>query len=190
VNLQVRPLLFGIVSLLIAGSALGADNSKKTVGRLFEQAAVTIARRTAVAVYVPVSLQSLDTYAQDGCSFADANADRYEVAVYGRLTEYGQTEPLPCEANQAGLLGIIIGTVQPIPDLSKDPKARRLSLGNGAVAWFLPVSCGGSCAPASLYWQTTKASYVLQMKLASSVAETEQREQLLRTANSLRLIGK
>ena len=49
---------------------------------------------------------------------------------------------------------------------------------------FLPVSCGGSCAPANLWWEQNGVMYPIQIKLKSSTTEKEQERILVETANS------
>ena len=140
-----------------------------------------------ISIYVPVSLQSLDVSAADGCTFAESDGDSYDIAIYGRLREYAQTEPLPCERNDAGMLAELHGERKPIPDFAST-RAQRLKLRNGEPGWFIPASCGGSCAPATLYWQMPHASYWLQMELNSELPISEQRKELLDTVNSLETI--
>ena len=50
---------------------------------------------------------------------------------------------------------------------------------------FSPVSCGGSCAPANLWWQQNGLMYQIQIKLESRSAERDQEKILVETANSM-----
>jgi hypothetical protein len=178
-----------LVGLTLATTLFASTANNSPAMKLFADAAKDIVNRTSVPVVVPVSLQSLDTFAIDGCAFPDADRDSYDIAIYGRTTEYGKSEPLPCESNSAGFLAAIHGASKPMPDLSQKPNAQRVALQNGARGWFNPVSCGVSCAPATLYWQTPKASYWLQLKLGSLVSIAAQRSELLEIVNSLQLIS-
>jgi hypothetical protein len=178
-----------IVGLALASAVFASTGSSSAANSLFADAAKDVVKRSSVAVYVPVSLQSLDTAAIDGCASWESERDSYGISIYGRVTEYGKTEPLPCEVNNAALLAEIHGNTKPMPDLSKQPNAQRIALQNGAPGWFVPVACGGSCAPATLYWQMPKASYWLQLKLGSLVSIAAQRRELLEIANSLELIS-
>ena len=180
------PPLGGLLGLALASVVFGAGGSPK-VKALFEMATRSIVARTSILIYVPVSLQSLDVYAADGCRFAKSAGDSYDIAIYGRLREYSQTEPLPCERNDAGMLAELHGERKPMPELA-GTRAQRLKLRNGEPGWFIPVSCGGSCAPATLYWQMPHASYWLQMKLSSELPISEQRKELLDTVDSLETI--
>jgi len=46
-------------------------------------------------------------------------------------------------------------------------------------------SCGGSCAPANLWWEENGATYQIQLKLSSATDEREQERLLVETANSV-----
>jgi hypothetical protein len=192
--LALVSILFIVIAALVSMSALASavfasTGSSLTAKKLFEDAAKDVVKRSSVAVYVPVSIQSLDTAPIDGCAFSESERDSYDISIYGRVTEYGKTEPLPCEASNAAFLAGIHGDTKPMPDLSKRPSAQRVALQSGAPGWFIPVSCGGSCAHATLYWQMPKASYCLQLKLGSLVSIAVQRLELLEIANSLQVIS-
>jgi hypothetical protein len=181
--------LAAVVGLALGSAVFASTGSNSAAKKVFADAAKEVVKRSSVAVYVPVSLQSLDKTAIAGCAFSESERDSYGISVYGRVTEYGKTEPLPCEASNAAFLAGIHGNTKAMPDLSKEPSAQRVALQNGAPGWFIPVACGGSCAPATLYWQTPKASYWLQLKLGSLVSIAEQCRELLEVADSLELIS-
>jgi len=184
-----RISLAAVVGLVLASAVSASAGSNSPTKRLFADAAKDVVKRSSIAVYVPVSLQSLDTAAIDGCAFSESGRDSYSISIYGRVTEHGKTEPLPCEANNAALLAEIHGDTKPMRNMSKRPKAQGVALQSGAPGWFIPVACAGSCAPATLYWQTPMASYWLQLKLGSVVSIAQQRRELLEIADSLQLIS-
>lgn len=45
--------------------------------------------------------------------------------------------------------------------------------------------CGGSCAPAELWWSRNGVVYVIQVRLPSDTAEPRQKKVLLETANAM-----
>jgi hypothetical protein len=49
---------------------------------------------------------------------------------------------------------------------------------------FRPVSCGGSCAPANLWWEQNGVMYQIQIRLRSDSREKDQERILVETANS------
>ena len=64
------------------------------------------------------------------------------------------------------------------------PGTRRVALSGGRAGMFRPVSCGGSCAPANLWWEQNGVMYQIQMKLRSDSNEEDQQKILIETANS------
>jgi hypothetical protein len=64
------------------------------------------------------------------------------------------------------------------------PNTRRVALSGGRTGLFRAVSCGGSCAPANLWWEQNGVMYQIQVKLRSDSTETDQEKILVETANS------
>lgn len=62
--------------------------------------------------------------------------------------------------------------------------AERTSLAQGLIGFFTPVSCGGSCAPANLWWQQNGTLYEIQLKLSPTLSEQEQQKALTAAADS------
>ena len=60
---------------------------------------------------------------------------------------------------------------------------RRVGLSGGRIGMFRPVSCGGSCAPANLWWEQNGVLYQIQIKLRSDLNEKDQEKILVDTAN-------
>lgn len=54
-----------------------------------------------------------------------------------------------------------------------------------SVAAFLPVGCGGSCAPANLWWQRDDVVYAIQIMLPYDMAPRAQAKVLVGTANAM-----
>lgn len=75
----------GLLGLTPTTAVLGADSGNSTVKRLFEKAAKDAAKRSTIPDYVPVSFQSLDAAAKDGCAFAHTESDSFEVVISGSL---------------------------------------------------------------------------------------------------------
>jgi hypothetical protein len=64
------------------------------------------------------------------------------------------------------------------------PNTRRVVLSGGRRGIFRPVSCGGSCAPANLWWEQNGVMYQIQIKLGSDSTKEDQEKILVETANS------
>ena len=61
---------------------------------------------------------------------------------------------------------------------------QRTALAQGLIGFFRAVSCGGSCAPANLWWQQNGVLYQIQLELSSTMAERDQLKALTAAANS------
>ena len=64
------------------------------------------------------------------------------------------------------------------------PNVHRVPLSGGRTGMFRPVSCGGSCAPANLWWEQNGVMYQIQIKLRSDSTEKDQERILVETANA------
>jgi len=63
------------------------------------------------------------------------------------------------------------------------PNTRAVALSGGRTGMFRPVSCGGSCAPANLWWEQNGVMYQIQIKLGSGSPEKDQEKIVVETAN-------
>lgn len=69
---------------------------------------------------------------------------------------------------------------------SEDGSTRhRIRLSNGAFVAFRPVSCGGSCAPANLWWDQGGVQYLIQIVLPATTPPRTQVKVLVETANAM-----
>ena len=64
------------------------------------------------------------------------------------------------------------------------PNTRHVPLSGGRAGMFRAVSCGGSCAPANLWWEQNGVMYQIQIKLGRGTTESDQEKILIETANS------
>lgn len=64
------------------------------------------------------------------------------------------------------------------------PNSTRVVLSDGRIGIFRPGSCGGSCAPANLWWEQNGVMYEIQVELKPGLPEKEQQKILVETANS------
>ncbi len=65
------------------------------------------------------------------------------------------------------------------------PHGQKVLLKGQIAGQFRPVSCGGSCAPANLWWQKEGYQYQIQLKLASNMDEVKQQQILTDIANAM-----
>lgn len=75
-----------------------------------------------------------------------------------------------------------------VPRVSSVPGICRIHGGSPCQAavleMFRAVSCGGSCAPANLWWEQSGVMYQIQIKLRNGLTEKDQEKILVETANS------
>jgi hypothetical protein len=66
---------------------------------------------------------------------------------------------------------------------------RKVELSHGLLGYFSPVSCGGSCAPANIWWKNGRALYQIQLSFPSTLRESDQQKAITAAANSAILAG-
>ena len=123
-----------------------------------------------VPVYLPTRLPA-STTAKITSAAGARTAHGYTVTLYYLVG-----------AGDAGYAGLVSGSTNTFASL---PNTKVVRLANGTAALFRPVSCGGSCAPANLWWQASNYEYSIQLSLPSRMASKAQLAQLLVVANSM-----
>ena len=66
---------------------------------------------------------------------------------------------------------------------------RKVELTHGLLGYFRPVSCGGSCAPANIWWKDGRVLYQIQLGFASTLRESDQKKATIAAADSAILSG-
>ncbi len=69
------------------------------------------------------------------------------------------------------------------------PNIREVKLRGGITGFFRPVMCGGSCAPANLWWEQDGVQYGIQLNLGSGTSEEMQETMITGAANSAMWAG-
>jgi hypothetical protein len=64
-----------------------------------------------------------------------------------------------------------------------------VSLAHHLHGFFRAVSCGGSCAPANLWWEQDGALYTVQLELSPSLSEKSQQKSIVAVVDSAILGG-
>ena len=153
--------LFGLSSLM--GQA-------KEPAQVFRPALNQIQPRTRIAILLPSQLPSTVHERDVKLAWGTVSEDGYFISLY--FTESGS------DASFAAGFG---GSVRVFRDL---PNTRSVALAGGLTGMFRPVSCGGACAPANLWWEQNGVMYQIQIKLGSTLKEKDQERILVETANS------
>lgn len=98
----------------------------------------------------------------------------YSVAMY-----------YSAQTSDATFAGMVAGSTA-VSSFSSLPGTSSVLLADGTHANFRPVSCGGSCAPANLWWTVDGHEYQLQLKLRSTLSKSRQLHALVQMANSMK----
>ena len=104
----------------------------------------------------------------------------YDIGIWDHCDEPDNEGLQACGFYQAGFSGQRLDAAGP----EVTWHTRKVLLDSGVNARFRPVSCGGSCAPANLWWRTSVAEYSIQVKFGVE-GERLQLRALLKLANSM-----
>lgn len=164
---SIRALVVATVCCNACAAAFGATNPTSA---MMAKARAEIGSCATVPVYLPTRLPA-STTAKITSAAGARTAHGYTVTLYYLVG-----------AGDAGYAGLVSGSTNTFASL---PNTKVVRLANGTAALFRPVSCGGSCAPANLWWQVSGHEYSVQLRLPSLMAPKAQLAQLLVVANSM-----
>jgi len=154
--------------------ALPADKSLPSV---FVSLLAEVKARTNIPVLLPTELPKPFCDAEHAV-VGKTKADEYAVDLYYELG-----------VGDAGFAASF-GAKNNAPYSPRElPNVQEVKLAGGIVGFFRPVSCGGSCAPANLWWERGAALYHIQLKLPSTLREKNQQKIITDVANSAILAG-
>jgi hypothetical protein len=137
---------------------------------VFRPAIEQIQHKTRIAILLPSKLPSPIHERDIKLASATVSEEGYSIALY--FSEIGRS------ATFAAGFG---GSSRVVRDL---PNTRPVALAGGLMGMFRPVSCGGSCAPANLWWEQSGVMYQIQIRLGSETSDKDQERILVETANS------
>lgn len=128
--------------------------------------------KTRVPILLPSTLPDPIGKAKDTV-VQSAAEDSYAISLYYEL-----------EIGDAGFAANFTAQAKPNYTPEDLGNVQRTALAQGLIGFFGPVSCGGSCAPANLWWQQNGTLYQIQLKLSSTMTERDQLKALTAAANS------
>ena len=133
--------------------------------------------KSHVAVLLPSELPEPFAEAKDAVIQSDSE-DEYAISLYYETSGGGILFAASFSANGRADYG------------PKDiPNVRKVKLSHGLVGYFREVGCGGSCAPANLWWEEDHVLYQIQLELSPNLADKDQQRKMIATANSAILPG-
>ena len=169
-----------IVAVLLCCSMALGQSPPKPAARLPEALASVLAEvkaKSHVEVLLPSKLSQPVAKAKYA-TVDSASEDEYEISLYYELG-----------AGDAGFAALFTANAHPAYGPKDLRNVDELKLARGLVGYFHPVSCGGSCAPANIWWEENRILYQIQLKLSPDLSENDQQKAMLATANSAILAG-
>lgn len=140
--------------------------------QVFKSLLPEIKEKTKVAVFLPSDLPLPIGKAKYSVA-GDSQVDKYEISLYYELG-----------IGDAGLAAFFTGQADAKYRGEELPNVRGVKLTRGTKGFFLPVSCGGSCGPANLWWMNGGVLYQIQLVLPSTMSEQDQANKIIAVANS------
>jgi len=140
---------------------------------VFRPALEQIQSQTRIPILLPSRLPSAISERDIKLASGEVREDGYFISLY--FSE---------DASNAVYAAGFGGSTR-IFGLQDLPNTGRVALSGGRTGMFRPVSCGGSCAPANLWWEQNGVMYQIQITLGSGSPEKSQEKILVETANSM-----
>jgi hypothetical protein len=133
--------------------------------------------KSGVAVLLPTELPKSFEEAKHALVEKVA-ANEYAISLYDELG-----------IGNAGFAALFAANATHNYDPRELPGVHEVKLARGIRGYFRPVSCGGSCAPANLWWEQAGVLYQIQLELGSTLPENDQEKTMTAVANSAILAG-
>jgi hypothetical protein len=172
--------VFGLALLGVTATVICTAVPTKPAGSVsgvFLSVLSEVKARTDIPVLLPSELPSPFSAAKHAI-VNKAAADEYAVSLYSELG-----------IGDAGFVASFTASDNPGYCPEELANVREVKLANEVTGFFRPVSCGGSCAPANLWYKQGAVLYQIQLKLPPSLAEKKQRGIITAVANSAILAG-
>jgi hypothetical protein len=168
--------LFGLLVSTIPCIAVQA-NAVGSLPDVFLSVLDAVRAKTKIDVLLPTELPKPFNDAKHA-NVDKATGDEYAISLYYEL-----------DAGDAGFAASFQGTDNPRYSPQELGNGRKIKLASGISGFFRPVNCGGSCAPANLWWTQGSVLYQFQLKLPSTLGEKNQQGVITAVANSAILAG-
>jgi hypothetical protein len=165
----MKATIIAIFLLIIGCYESGA--AARELPDIFVSVLAEVKAGTTVPVLLPTELPKPFSDAKHAI-VGKISANKYEVTL-----DYGS-------GGNAGFAASFSATRDAKYSPQELGNVREVKLANGVAGFFKPVSCGGSCAPANLWWEQGAVLYQIQLKLSSTLPEKEQLGTIAAVADS------
>lgn len=171
----------GLASQVVAAAMVTASSAvawaqTPPVPRVFKSAVREISPRVTIPLLVPSRLPNPIRVSQIRATRAEVSDTGYFISLY-----YSQDE-------SDAYYAVGIGGSTKVISAEDLPGPSRIALAHGVTGLFRPVSCGGSCAPANLWWIRDGVQYQIQVKMSPDLPEATQAHVLVSMANSVVIV--
>lgn len=179
-SMKVIPAFLIVVICCVGGESARAQTAQ-SAGRasvdpalpnIFVSVLADVKAKTSVPVLLPTELPRPFRDANDA-TVEKVAPNEYTVVLWYELGE-----------GDAGYAASFSGQHNPNYSPRELPNIREVKLTRGVAGYFRPVSCGGSCAPANLWWEQGGSVYQIQLKLGSTLGEKKQQKIITAVGNS------
>jgi len=170
---------WGLAFMLCCSVALG-QSTPKANGNLpngLSSALTEVKTKSHVAILLPSELPQ---------PFADA---KYATVESASENEYAISLYYKLNAGDSAFAALFSADSQPNYGPKDIPNVREVKLSHGLVGYFREVGCGGSCAPANIWWEEDHVLYSLQLRLRPDLSDQKQQREMIAVANSAILAG-
>ena len=168
--------LLGVFTSTVLSTTLRA-NVAGSLPDIFVPVLAGVKAKTTVPILLPTELPKPFSDAEHAI-VDKATADEYAVNLYYKSGE-----------GNAGFAASFMATTNPDYSPQELPNVRQVKLAGGITGFFREVSCGGSCAPANLWWEQGSVLYQIQLKLPSTLRDKKQLKTITAVADSAILAG-
>jgi hypothetical protein len=148
------------------------DRPPKVLPNCFLSAVAKIKAKSSVPILLP-SAQPEPIAKAKYATVNQALQGKYMISLYFELG-----------IGDAGFAGLFSAEANPKYHPQELGNVREIKLSPGIRGFFRPVSCGGSCAPANLWWEQDGVLYQIQLDLSPDLSENNQEKAMADTADS------
>ena len=161
-----------VFTMLVLSAAYGLDTLLAQANEpspVFAPAIEKLKSQVSIPIMLPTKLPSHIPESDVKLAAGQVREAGYFISLYSEEIGSGRSYLAGFSGEKGSLSGL---------------PGERVALPGDVIGMFLPVSCGGSCAPANLWWVRQGVVYGIQVKLRSDSDTEEQKRILVEVFNS------
>lgn len=174
VTVSIPLALGGVLQSAPSAKTASRAASSKPLPTVFASALPQIKARTRIAVLLPSTFRFFEVSGPAKHAVVDeVTKQKYAISLYSQLG-----------VGDSGFAAGFAANAKPKFDPAELGNTRAVKLSHGIRGFFRPVSCGGSCAPANLWWEQGGVLYTIQLELGDGWSEDYQQAAITAVADS------